>query len=183
MANMQEKNALEAARARLEQALSKLTQNVASSRASQETILSESASASAEQAAQIDRIQSLEQENLRLHEQVATASLQQPEASNDGRLTEVEAEKVALQQNYDLLKRQYTSLQDEFEGLQDRVSRENSGDADQNDTPTNEETDSLRRQIGSLMRERNDMRDELDTVIAELEGFLTDNKAAAGGTH
>jgi len=183
MANMQEKNALEAARARLEQALSKLTQNVASSRASHETALSENASASAEQAAQIDRIQSLEQENLRLHEQVAAASLQQPEASNDGNIDKVEAEKTALQQNYDLLKRQYTSLQDEFEGLQDRMGSENSGGADQDDTPSNDETDSLRRQIGSLMRERDEMRDELDAVIAELEGFLTDNKAAAGGTH
>lgn len=183
MANMQEKNALEAARARLEQALSKLTQNVASSRASHETMLSENASASAEQAAQIDRIQSLEQENLRLHEQVAAASLQQPEASNDGNIAEIEAEKAALQQNYDLLKRQYTSLQDEFEGLQDRLGSEDSGDTDQNDTPPNGETDSLRRQIGSLMQERNDMRNELDTVIAELEGFLTDNNTAAGGTH
>lgn len=183
MANMQEKNALEAARARLEQALSKLTQNVASSRAAHESVVTESALASTEQSSQNDRIQSLEQENLRLHEQIAAAALQQPETDNDHKLAEVESEKSALQQNYDLLKRQYTSLQDEFEGLQDRMGETGTGDLDQTNAPSNDETDELRRQIGSLVRERNDMRDELDTAIAELEGFLADSKIAAGGTH
>ena len=183
MANMQEKNALEAARARLEQALSRLTQNVASSRAAHETAVSENTSASAEQSAQNERIQSLEQENLRLHEQVAAAALQQPEADNNGKLAELESEKSALQQNYDLLKRQYTSLQDEFEGLQDRMGEEGTADTEQTSAPSNEETDELRRQIGSLMRERNDIRDELDATITELEGFLADSKLAAGGAH
>lgn len=183
MANMQENSALEAARARLEQALSKLTQDVTSSRTALETALAEKAAAAEELAAHSDRVQSLEQENLRLHEQVAAVSLQQPDKGADSNLAEVEAEKAALQQNYDLLKRQYTSLQDEFEGLQDRMGAESPTDTEHTNASPSEETEDLRRQIGSLVRERNEMRDELDAAIAELESFLADNKIAAGGAH
>ncbi len=182
MANTQEKNALEAARSRLEQALSKLTQDVASSRSALETALAESVSKNTEQAAQNERIQVLEQENLRLHEQMAAISLQEP-PTDDKKITPVEVEQTALQQNYDLLKRQYTSLQDEFEGLQDRMGTDNTDSAADSDAPSNDETDGLRRQIGALMRERDDMRDELDSAIAELESFLADGKLAAGGTY
>jgi len=182
MANTQEKNALEAARSRLEQALSKLTQDVASSRAALEAAVADSASVSADQASQNERIQELEQENLRLHEQVAAISLQEVTGDGDAKAA-VEAEKAALQQNYDLLKRQYTSLQDEFEGLQDRMGGDTAQSADVSYTPSNDETDDLRRQIGALMRERDDMRGELDSAIAELEGFLAGTKVTAGGTY
>ena len=177
MANTQEKHALEAARARLEQALSRLTQDVASSRSALEVALADGASAGAEQTAQSKRLQTLEQENLRLHEQIAAISLQAPSDDGSGddgdKIAAIEAEKAALQQNYELLKRQYTSLQDEFEGLQDRMGGENDNAGD--------ETGALRRQIGELVRERDSMRGELDGAIAELENYLADNKTAAGG--
>ncbi len=174
MAGAQEKNPLEGARARLEQALSRLTQEVASSRSALELAQVTQQEAAEIQTAHAERMQKLEQENLRLHEQIATLSLQAPAEKDIEQVKSLEAEKSALQQNYDLLKRQYTSLQDEFEGLQNRmdiVSPESTATGD----------DGLRQQVADLGRERDEIRSELDTAIAELEGYLATSAAAAGG--
>lgn len=174
MAQTQEKNALEDARARLERALSTLTQEVAESR----NALAESRTAQEktiqEMSAQADRMQSLEQENHRLHEQIAALSLQEPQADDSEGTAALEAEKNALQQNYDLLKRQYTSLQDEFEGLQNQVGRDSEANGAGDDT-------ALKQQVDMLLRERSELRTELDSVIAELETYLTETRSAAGG--
>lgn len=170
MSNNSSSNALEDARGRLEAALSQLSQEVASykgalaqSREAQENTIQE-------MSAQADRMLSLEQENHRLHEQIAALSLQ--ETSSGGK-TELEAEKDALQQNYDLLKRQYTSLQDEFEGLQNQM-----GDTIQIDATPDA---ALQQKVDELLREREDLKAELDEVIAELESYLADAQPAIGG--
>lgn len=178
MANTQDKNHLEDARSRLERALSRLTQEVASSRAALELAESAQQASAQEQAVQAQRLQSLEQENLRLHEQIATLSLQTTSEDNSDALMAAEAEKKALQQNYELLKRQYTSLQDEFEGLQNRMDAPTSTADDAGDDNGSE---ALRREIGQLMRERDAIRDELDQAIAELENFVANNGAMAAG--
>lgn len=166
-------NALEEARGRLDAALSSLAQEVAAykgalaqSREAQEKTIQE-------MSAQADRMLSLEQENHRLHEQIAALSLQES-ASDDGeKIASVEAEKNALQQNYDLLKRQYTSLQDEFEGLQNQM-----GDT----LPTDNRSDpALQQQLDELLRERAELKSELNEVIAELESYVSEAQPAAGG--
>lgn len=173
MSNNSSSNALEDARGRLEAALSKLSQEVASykgalaqSREAQENTIQE-------MSAQADRMLSLEQENHRLHEQIAALSLQEASSGSETSTSELEAEKDALQQNYDLLKRQYTSLQDEFEGLQNQM-----GDTIQTDATPDA---ALQQKVDELLREREDLKAELDEVIAELESYLADAQPAIGG--
>lgn len=173
MTDKNNSNPLEDARARLEASLATLSQEVASykgalsqSREAQEKTIQEMSS-------QADRMLALEQENHRLHEQIAALSLQESSGEDGEKIAAVEAEKNALQQNYDLLKRQYTSLQDEFEGLQnqmgDTIPAENTSDP------------ALLQQVDELLRERAALKSELDEVIAELEGYLSDAQPAAGG--
>ena len=168
MANTKDNNPLESARERLDQALARLAEEAAAakdalaqSRTAQENTLQEMSN-------QADRMLALEQENHRLHEQVATLSLQQPTEGGDEKAVALESEKNALQQNYDLLKRQYTSLQDEFEGLQNSVGTGDSGGGDP----------ALQSKVNQLLQERDELRRELDEVIEELEGYLADTKAA-----
>lgn len=166
-------NALEEARGRLEAALSSLAQEVAAykgalaqSREAQEKTIQE-------MSAQADRMLSLEQENHRLHEQIAALSLQESSSDDGEKIASVEAEKNALQQNYDLLKRQYTSLQDEFEGLQNQM-----GDT----LPADNRSDpALQQQLDELLQERAELKSELNDVIAELESYISEAQPAAGG--
>lgn len=166
-------NALEDARARLEASLANLSQEVAAykgalaqSREAQEKTIQEMSS-------QADRMLALEQENHRLHEQIAALSLQEPSSEDGNKAAALEAEKNALQQNYDLLKRQYTSLQDEFEGLQNQI-----GDT----IPSESSNDPhLAKQVDELLKERAELKAELDDVIAELESYLSDTQPAVGG--
>ncbi len=173
MTDKNNSNTLEDARARLEAALSSLSQEVAAykgalaqSREAQEKTIQE-------MSAQADRLLTLEQENHRLHEQIAALSLQESSDDNGDKIASIEAEKNALQQNYDLLKRQYTSLQDEFEGLQNQM-----GDT----LPTDNESDpALQQQLDELLRERAELKSELNEVIAELESYNSEAQPAAGG--
>ncbi len=175
MANATDQNPLESARERLEKALSKLAEEASAAKQALEQSRTAQENTLQELSNQADKMLALEQENHRLHEQIATLSLQQPTDDGEDKATALEAEKNALQQNYDLLKRQYTSLQDEFEGLQDRAANDSGGSVDGN---SNDEA--LRQQVSSLMREREELKAELDQVIDELESYLADNNAAAG---
>lgn len=173
MAENNNSNPLETARERLDKALSTLASEAAEAKAA----LSQSREAQEktiqEMSAQADRMLSLEQENHRLHEQIAALSLQEAAGDESEKVTALESEKSALQQNYDLLKRQYTSLQDEFEGMQnqmgDHIQEDGQGDP------------ALRDQIDALLKEREDLKAELDDVISELESYLAQAQTAAGG--
>lgn len=183
MGNNQEKGNLEDARARLERALSKLAQGATASKLAIDHAKAGQIEATAGRASLEDRLHSIEQENLRLHEQVATLSLSGTPSDlsdNSGRIEQLEAEKHAVERNYDLLKRQYTSLQDEFEGLQDSmgaaISSETSTDVD-----TLSELQTLRSALDAVTHERDQIRHELDQVISELEQYLMQNNRSAGG--
>lgn len=182
MGNDQKNDKLEGARARLEQALANLSQKASESKkaaSDAEAQQNEGATAYAELE---ERFHAVEQENLRLHEQVATLSLASNNEADDtaGRVAALETEKHAIQQNYDLLKRQYTSLQDEFEGLQDNIGADNISH-DQADSSLTDEIRTLRSALDATVNERDKIRTELDEVINELEGYLAQNTKIAGG--
>ncbi|NVJ99809.1 MAG: hypothetical protein HWE25_16780 [Alphaproteobacteria bacterium] len=160
-------SALEDARARLESAMSRLAQEVAGARAAKIT----TAKLSAEKATYESRIASLEQENLKLHEQVATLSLQDNTAADDGALAALKEEKQALEHNYNLLKRQYATLQDEMEAREDAAPAPEGGDAEM-EAKLRGENAELKKAIMALKAERDTIRDELDTAIAKLEPLV-----------
>ena len=85
---------LEAARARLETALSALTHGVANSR----TALDTATSIAQEKTALMDRVTSLEQENLKLHEQIAAHALMPDPASSDAENSAAATENARLKQ-------------------------------------------------------------------------------------
>lgn len=177
-----ENNLLEEARERIDAALARLQSNA--NTATEKMGLATASAADVETndgliAEKDARIEALEGENLRLHEQIATLSLQQDVPSvdaGDKDYSALEAEKNALQQNYDLLKRQYTSLQDEMEGME-TDSMPSSGEAPADD----KELSIMKATVESLTEERDMIRNELDNAINELESFLSSNQTAAGG--
>lgn len=175
MTDSDDNGALEAARARLDLAMSRLNQEVSISRSALESALALQAAAADKDAGQAERVQALEQENLRLHEQIATLSLQEAGADPSEGAAKLEAENEALKQNYDLLKRQYTNLQDEHEGLQDRMANMASSS-----TGGDQE---LQKQVNALASERDEIKSELDSVIKELEAFMAESDAAVGGVN
>lgn len=182
MGNNQKSDTLESARARLEQALATLAQKASESKQAVSSAEEQQSEAASAYTTLEERFHAVEQENLRLHEQVATLSLASDNETEDttGRIAALETEKHAIQQNYDLLKRQYTSLQDEFEGLQDNVSPPSNSD-DHTDTDIENEVRTLRSALDATVSERDMIRTELDNVINELEGYLAQNTKAAGG--
>ena len=169
MSDTSNQSSLESARARLEAALSTLAQGVAGSR----DALDLAAVASREKAALVDRITQLEQENLKLHEQVASFALQPepaPEpAANDVRLAELEEEKAAITNNYQMLKEKYAALQDTLETHDDAKQGREAGD----DAAATENS-RLKRIIAEMEEEKNTIKGELDKTINELENMLED---------
>lgn len=160
-------SALEDARARLDSAMSRLAQEVAGARAAKIT----TAKLSAEKATLESRVTSLEQENLKLHEQVATLSLQDNSQTDSGAMATLKEEKQALEHNYNLLKRQYATLQDEMEAREDAAPAPAAGDGEAEARLRGENAE-LKKAIMALKAERDDIRTELDTAIAKLEPLV-----------
>lgn len=171
MTNNHNKNTLEDARARLESAMSRLAQEVANARAAK--IMA--AKLTTEKSALESRITALEQENLKLHEQVASLSLQESAPVDENALAQIKDEKAAIEQNYMLLKRQYATLQDEMEALQNaepaEVVEANGHEVDDRLVGENAE---LKRMVMALKSERDDVKSELDGAIAKLETLVGD---------
>lgn len=165
MSDTSNQSSLERARARLEAALSTLTQGVASSR----DALDLAAVAAHEKAVLVDRITQLEQENLKLHEQVAAFALQPEPAADDARLTELEEEKAAITNNYQMLKEKYAALQDALENHGNAKQNSEAGD----DTAATENS-RLKRMVAEMEEEKNAIKGELDKTINELENMLED---------
>jgi chromosome segregation ATPase len=165
-------NALEQARTRLESAMSRLAQGAASAREARQQAIH----MAAEKAALEGRVTALEQENLKLHEQVATLSLTPEPPANDGALAALREEKEALEGNYSLLKRQYAALQDEAEALRDGAAEgaTATGSDGEMESRLRGENAELKKAIMVLKAERDDIRAELDGSIAKLETLLED---------
>jgi chromosome segregation ATPase len=94
-------SALEAARARLEAALSALGQGVATSRESLDAAMD----ATTENTALADRLKALEQENLKLHEQIAAYALK-PEPDDEIQslkqtIAQMDVEKASIKDELD----------------------------------------------------------------------------------
>lgn len=168
MSENQTDSPLEAARARLESAMSRLAQSAAGAREARQQAIH----LAAEKAAFESRVAALEQENLKLHEQVATLSLQDSGADKGDALAAATAEMEAMEQNYSLLKRQYASLQDELEGLRDAAPVV--ADSSEMETKLRAENAELKKAIMVLKSERDDIRKELDGTIAKLETLVED---------
>ncbi len=159
---------LEAARARLEGAMSRLAQSAAGAREARQQIIH----LAAEKAAFESRIAALEQENLKLHEQVATLSLKDSSPDSDEALAAARAELQAVERNYSLLKQQYANVQDELEGLREaQAPSDGSGEMESKLRAENAE---LKKAIMVLKSERDDIRKELDSNIAKLETLVED---------
>ncbi|NVJ71474.1 MAG: hypothetical protein HWE08_14030 [Alphaproteobacteria bacterium] len=162
-------SALESARTRLENAMSHLAQEVATARAAKIT----SEKLQAEKATLESRVGALEQENLKLHEQVATLSLRDTGADSDDALEALREEKAAIEQNYSLLKRQYATLQDEMEALEDRLAASTAANGQGGDAVAGENAE-LKKAIMALQAERDDIRTELDGAITKIEAMVGD---------
>ena len=175
MSKNTEKDPLEGARARLESALSRLAQGVAGSRDVAET----ASQISDEKAALAEQVARLEQENLGLHEQIAALSLKQAAAEagaesgsgDDARLSELKAEKKALEQNYSLLKRQYANLQDDLEAAVNAKGPTAANDGG-SDAQLASENAELKKAIMALQVERDNVRSQLDLNISKLETMV-----------
>tara|TARA_R110002096_G_scaffold112431_7_gene244941 strand:+ start:203 stop:694 length:492 start_codon:yes stop_codon:yes gene_type:complete len=153
-------NNLEAARTRLETALSGLAQSVASTRGALDVALT-----MAEEKAQMsERINTLEQENLKLHEQVAALALQPAAPGMSDSITALEQEKTAIEQNYQMLKDRYAELQNDVATTDDSAS----SDVD----ALRQENTRLSAAVSTMEREKATLRTELDKTIAELEAML-----------
>lgn len=159
---------LEVARTRLEGAMSRLAQSAAGARETRQQAIH----LAAEKAAFESRVAALEQENLKLHEQVATLSLQNNSSDNGEALIAAKTDLKAIEQNYSLLKRQYANLQDELESLRDAApTGDSSGEMESQLRAENAE---LKKAIMVLKSERDDIRKELDSSIAKLETLVED---------
>lgn len=166
MADNKNHTALENARTRLESALSRLAQGVASTR---ETI-SAAQEIAEEKVVLSARVTALEKENLKLHEQIATHALApEPDAGVSEELEALRAEKTTLEQNYQLLKRQYVSLQDELEALEDGKATSSS---DMPDQALIAENAQLKARVRYLEEEKASVRDDLDGAIERLETMV-----------
>lgn len=154
-------NDLEAARTRLETALSALTQGVASTRGA----LDVAVTMADEKAQMTERIAVLERENLKLHEQVAALALKPATSETHDRLENLEQEKAALEQNYQLLKARYEELQD----AQTNTETEHSN---RDDSGMRVENERLTGLISNMELEKATLQNELDQTIAELEALL-----------
>lgn len=165
MSDATNQSALEAARTRLEAALSGLTQGVASTR----DALNVATTLVEEKTALEDRISSLEQENLKLHEQVAAFALKPESQPNDVRIRELEAENAAIAGNYKTLKDKYAELQDRLDADTDIPSVQGA-----NDNAIEVENNRLKQIIAEMEAEKNAIRSELDKTISELEAMLED---------
>ncbi|MFC3052697.1 hypothetical protein [Kordiimonas pumila] len=167
MPDKQTNNTLDTARARLEAALSSLAHGVAANR---------DALMRVEQKVQENtflkaHIASLEQENLKLHEQVATLALTDTDAP-DSRIQELEHQNAALEQNYQLLKNRYAALRDEFDSLQEKLSAPPTSQSDNADQELQSENNALKAKIADMEYEKNTIKAELDKTIQDLETMV-----------
>lgn len=153
-------NNLEAARTRLETALSGLTQSVASTRGA----LDVAVTIADEKAQMAERITALEQENLKLHEQVAALALQSASSDADEKIASLEQEKAAIDQNYQMLKERYAELQGDLASSDENENQANS--------TLQAENIKLRETLASMEQEKTKLKSELDKTIAELEALL-----------
>lgn len=153
-------NNLEAARTRLETALSGLTQSVASTRGA----LDVAVTIADEKAQMAERITALEQENLKLHEQVAALALQPASLDADEKIASLEQEKAAIDQNYQMLKERYAELQGDLASSGENENQANS--------TLQAENIKLREALASMEQEKTKLKSELDKTIAELEALL-----------
>lgn len=153
-------NNLEAARTRLETALSGLAQGVASTRGALDVALT----MAEEKAHMAERINTLEQENLKLHEQVAALALQPASPDMGDRISVLEQEKAAIEQNYQLLKSRYAELQEE--------ATTTAGDTSSGDDALRIENAKLSATVSTMKQDKATLRSELDKTIAELEAML-----------
>jgi multidrug resistance efflux pump len=170
MATNNKTDALESARTRLESALSRLAQGVASTR----DTVSAAREIAEEKMALVARVTTLEKENLKLHEQVAAHALIEP-AGDSTELEALRAEKATLEQNYQLLKRQYAHLQDELEAAEDAKSAawgNGDGDGGSNGAELEAENAKLKARVAELEEERMSVRSELDGAIGRLETMV-----------
>lgn len=154
---------LERARARLEGALSRLAQGVASQREAI-AMASEIVEEKDEMSRRVTR---LETENLKLHEQIASMALA-PQGGGEELAEElrlVAEEKAAIEKNYALLKRQYAQLQDQYDAAGSQMD-------DNSDLMVENRT--LRSALNRLTEERDEMKASLDAAIAELESLMTE---------
>ncbi|WP_262690721.1 hypothetical protein [Kordiimonas aestuarii] len=166
MADNNKPTELEGARTRLESALSRLAQGVASTR---ETV-NAAREIAEEKMALVERVTTLEKENLKLHEQVAANALIEVPEDQSEALAALEAEKTALEQNYQLLKRQYAHLQDELEAMENAKGTEWNGDDASPELAA--ENARLKNRITELEAERSGVRAELDGAIGRLETMV-----------
>lgn len=151
---------LEAARARLETALSGLAQGVIKTK----DAIHSASSITAEKAKLAERVAKLEAENLKLHEQIAAHALQTPSADLERQLATSLEEKSALEQNYKLLKSKYADLQEEAEkpkpiGI---------------DMATQIKMQQLQKHLEKVQTEKEVIKAELDKAIASLEPLAGD---------
>jgi len=168
MATNNKTDALESARTRLESALSRLAQGVASTR----DTVSAAREIAEEKMALVARVTTLEKENLKLHEQVAAHALIEP-VGDSAELEALRAEKASLEQNYQLLKRQYAHLQDELEAAEDAKSAAwGNGDGGSNGQELEAENARLKARVAELEEERMSVRSELDGAIGRLETMV-----------
>ena len=164
MSDAADNNKLEAARARLESALSGLAQGVAKSK---------DANAAATKLVELQnglegKIASLEAENLKLHEQVAAYALTSENAdSASERITVLEAEKAAIAANYQMLKEKYAALQDALESAEGGAV---TGGAEDNAMAL--ENNRLKQIVAEMEEEKSAIKSELDKTIGELETML-----------
>ncbi|MCK0068347.1 hypothetical protein [Kordiimonas laminariae] len=151
---------LEAARARLETALSGLAQGVVTTREA----LNSAASITNEKVQLAERVAKLEAENLKLHEQIAAYALQTPSADIERQLTTVQEEKASLEQNYKLLKTKYADLLE---------AQETPKPVDIN-LSAQIEMQRMKKMLEEMQAEKEMIKAELDKAIANLDPLAGD---------
>lgn len=168
MSDTGKQSGLESARARLEAALSTLTQGVASSRDALGLAAADALEKASQTEALTARITALEQENLKLHEQVAAFALQPEPAVDIARVSELEAEKEAIDQNYRMLKEKYAVQQDELDAL----TATSGNNSDENAFAL--ENIRLKQIVAEMEQEKSAIKEDLDKTIVDLETMLED---------
>ncbi len=155
---------LEAARARLEAALSALTQGVIGSREA----LDDAATVANEKALLVEKNTALEQENLKLHEQVAAYALQPDPSSAAEKLAGLTEANAALENNIQMLKLKCAQLQDQLDAQTQTIEGGNS------ENELLAENLRLRQVIAQMTADKDAIKSELDTTIADFETLLED---------